>query len=222
MYRISLFISILVCFLLISCGGESPFPPEFLIGRPISLSPVFSYRLQSSMYSGDVYSIGYDQPFIRTIQIPTYTYFDSRRDTFFVVRGDESLNELFDQQTTFTSLRDLYPYLDVVSNTPSLAWTRTNEKLVSAAIFKNRISVNETGITNTEDIVWVWHSGLNGAPEGAVSFNDGNTVTNGKILSDVPPKPLLNNTIYVYAIWAWEDKGNWISASSPEHFFLVE
>lgn len=87
-------------------------------------------------------------------------------------------------------------------------------------IFKENISSTGSEISNIEDNIWGWHSGLGKGRIGSVSFDDGLDVVNGQLQLNNQPTPLMPNTSYAYAIWAWDDEGN-IIGSSREIVFVT-
>ena len=79
------------------------------------------------------------------IKIPSFRYVTIQEDSIFV-RGDISFNS---------------DIIDTVTSTPTLSWEKVESEIVCAAIFKNKIYIEDNSIVNdTSDIVWMWHSGL--------------------------------------------------------------
>ena len=110
-----------------------------------------------------------------------------------------------------------------VSLTPSFIWESSPNKLVFVGIFLNNIEFvpGSNTISNENDNIWAWHSGLGTGRIGLVAFEDGVEVMNGEFQENKTPTPLLPNEGYVYAIWGWDDSGSLVTHSSPEIFFIT-
>ena len=67
------------------------------------------------------------------------------------------------------------------SNTPSFAWRTTGSRFIVLAVFEDKIDLEGKAVTNSQDVVWTWHSGIGKGREGNVSFSDGADVKNGEI-----------------------------------------
>lgn len=103
----------------------------------------------------------------------------------------------------------------------AFAWKVTGQKYVYLGIFTDRIIVKDNSIINIDKNIWAWHSGLGKGREGSLYFSDGFDVINGELQEDSPPTPLPVGEYY-WAIWAWDDDGITITASSKEMYFIVE
>ena len=136
------------------------------------------------------------------LKIPPYEYFDTNGKAFFV-RGD----------TNYQS-----NILDTLNNMPAFAWDSIGLKIISLAIFNSPISVMNSEIVNSEDIVWKWHSGMNFGKEGLVQYSDGKDVIDGVELESVTP---LTESTYYWGVWAWNTSGNRILYSSRQMKFYV-
>jgi hypothetical protein len=99
-------------------------------------------------------------------------------------------------------------------SSPSFSWPSTNEKHVVAAIFDRRISVRSNLITNPDNIVWLWHSGLGQGRDGNVLYRHGTAGQGGSL-----PDPLPAGTYY-WAVWALDEQGLPV-ASSLEYTLIV-
>jgi hypothetical protein len=105
---------------------------------------------------------------------------------------------------------------------PSFVWEASGKKMVFLGIFEDNISVSNNRITNVEDNIWAWHSGMASGRIGMVRFEDGFNVEGGEIIVDAPPTPLETGRPYIWAIWAWSDRGTIVTHSSRELAFLVD
>lgn len=115
-------------------------------------------------------------------------------------------------------------YTGKMSNTPRLKWRYISNELMAVAIFKKPIRKSDHGISNVNDIVWLWHSGL--GPINVeddmivVDFHEGRNVTEGKV-DDKKLAPLDSNRVYFWGVWAWNSKGTVIERSSRQLPFVV-
>jgi hypothetical protein len=98
---------------------------------------------------------------------------------------------------------------------PGFSWYATGYRHVVCAVFDSPIHVQENLITNSEDAVWVWHTGLATGREGNIRFNDGVA----SIASLKTPVPLETGTYY-WAVWALDNEGHPV-ASSVEYVLQV-
>lgn len=111
---------------------------------------------------------------------------------------------------------------DTVPVTPSFSWNSTGRKLVTVAIFNSRIEVNNNSILNENNIVWMWNTGIGSGTEGSISYFDGRSVDNGNLLEKEQLMPLTIDSLYTWAVWAWDKTGTEITKSSRELWFIVE
>ena len=108
-------------------------------------------------------------------------------------------------------LRGAGPLQAAVSGTPqrpNFSWPATNEKHVVCALFARRINVRQSEITNPEDIVWIWHTGLGTGRDGNVLYEHGLSNTRG----DAPLDRLPSGT-YFWAVWALDEQGLPVAAT---------
>jgi hypothetical protein len=112
-------------------------------------------------------------------------------------------------------------FKDTVAATPTFTWRATGRKYVYLAVFTKNLVVSGGRIANTEDNIWAWHSGLGTGREGNVSFSDGVDVRDGVLQIGKPPTPLTSGNGYLWAVWAWQDDGTEIVASTKEMYFVV-
>ncbi len=86
-------------------------------------------------------------------------------------------------------------------------WDSTGLGEVMVAIFAGEPPTYRSGaITNSDQVVWLWHTGLWGS-EGYVAYTSGHAVQvdDGVIVSEGPPADNLDPGIYYWAVWAWLD-----------------
>lgn len=139
------------------------------------------------------------------IKIPAYDFQDAEGISY-SIRGD-------------TSFQSSYP--DTVNSLPSLRWDSMGISIISAAIFTDHIRVTGNQIENTEDIIWLWHSGdkMKGE-EGDIQYSDGRSVINSDIDYENPADSL-DEGLYYWAVWGWGKSGTRVLYSSRELEFYV-
>jgi hypothetical protein len=102
------------------------------------------------------------------------------------------------------------------------SWQPTSYKKIMVAIFDDVIKVENNEISNKSAIKWLWTSQ---SDKGSVLISEGkiSTFQNDKfILSEIPKTGFtLKSGSYVWCIWAWDDNGLNIVASSREIPFKV-
>jgi hypothetical protein len=96
---------------------------------------------------------------------------------------------------------------------PAFSWAATGEKHVVCAIFDERIQLDQNHVSNTDRVVWLWHSGLGSGREGNLLYSHGVAADNGA------PEPLLPGSYY-WAVWAMDLDGFPV-ASSVEYTLAV-
>ena len=110
----------------------------------------------------------------------------------------------------------------LTDQSPPLAWVAPNSPLTVAAIFQNKIDVSANGkITNTSDIVWLWHSGLSSGRAGAVEYSEGKSVNDDDLVNVSDPVPLEKGRTYYWIVWAWDSEGKHVKYSSAEYDFTI-
>ncbi len=172
--------------------------PKYLFSLFIIFSLFFNCTEEESVLINEdlIFSNSYQ------INIPSYRYFDSVGNSFFV-RGDNSY------QTS---------YPDTLNSLPLFAWDSIGLKIINVAIFTSPIVVSNNEIVNYEDIIWKWHSGMNFGKEGYVQYLNGRDVINGEIGENVTP---LQESTYYWGVWAWNSEGKKILYSSRALKFYV-
>lgn len=106
----------------------------------------------------------------------------------------------------------------------TFTWNSTNRKVMMVALFRQVIKVADNRIANPEDIVWLWTPSAGASDSGKASFSNGKMATykDGKFsLAPIPKTEPLKPDIYVWAVWAWDDKAVSIVAASRELPFRV-
>lgn len=101
----------------------------------------------------------------------------------------------------------------------TFTWNSTKRKIMMVSLFKQVIQISDNQIANPQDIVWLWTPPAGTTDPGTVLFSGGKIASyrNKKfVLSDIPQTNPLSLGIYVWAVWAWDDKGLTIVASSRE------
>ncbi len=143
-------------------------------------------------------------PEAKEIKVPAYSY--SSESGIINVYGDESFSS---------------GIVDTLTSTPVLSWDSVMATQIVAAIFIQPIRVENGYISNTEDMVWIWHSGLEKGKDGKVAFMDGMKIANGDISNLSTPEPLLSSTRYYWGVWSWNASGvNITHASRPLTFYV--
>lgn len=85
---------------------------------------------------------------------------------------------------------------------PSFSWIATGKKHVVCAIFSERVQVRRNQITNTDKVIWMWHSGLDSGREGNILFEHGVAGAESKVKAT----PLAKGT-YFWGVWVFDDNG---------------
>lgn len=214
MRRYSFFSSLIAIILFIGCNDPNntiPIPKQWdidlFLGRPFTNEQIFK-RDDSSLQS-------------TFISITPYAYIDS--GLVYTIKGERNIDSLMKSNYNVDSIKKYYyKYVDLVSKKPALRWNEPKDlKFTAAVIFKNRISTKTNSISNIEDIVWMWHSGLGTGTQGNVRYTDGRNVVDGEIKNDQVATPLIIGKPYTWAVWSWDAKGEKIIASSREQLFYV-
>lgn len=144
-------------------------------------------------------------PGAREVKVPLYVYQSEEREI--TVHGDEGFkNDIVD---TLTSM-------------PVLRWDSLETELIVAAIFRSPIQVLNGEISNTGDMVWIWHSGLDQGTDGMLAFTDGRSITDGNLNSLSQPQPLPAMQTFYWGVWSWDDSGIKIIYSSRQLTFYVK
>jgi hypothetical protein len=118
-------------------------------------------------------------------------------------------NQLFAQTARINAAQD------GSASTPGFSWIATGYRHVVCAVFSSPIHVKENQITNADDVVWIWHSGLGTGREGNIRYGDGRP---HPASSDAPAP--LGLGVYYWGVWALDDAGHAV-ASSVECTLMV-
>lgn len=141
------------------------------------------------------------------IRIPSYEYTDVNSGIVYKIKGDSSY----------------YSLPDTFSSNPEFRWTDYGIKILSVAIFTNPIQVSHGEISNTEDIIWQWHTGMDSEKNDTtqwIQYNAGKPVVNGEINYNMEVSPLQPSSYY-WAGWGWNSSGTRIILSSRALEFYV-
>lgn len=98
---------------------------------------------------------------------------------------------------------------------PGFSWIATGYRHVVCAVFNSPIHVKQNQITNADEVVWIWHTGLGTGREGNIRYSDGRPHP----ASSDAPAPLASG-VYYWAVWALDDAGHAV-ASSVEYTLNV-
>lgn len=109
----------------------------------------------------------------------------------------------------------------IYTQQPSFMWTSSNAHMTMVVVWEQPPAVGMSEITNTDDIHWLWHSGLNTGGAGYAQYSDGMSLQGGDITRTTLSKPLEVGRSYYWAAWEWDNAGEKIYASSPLGYFRV-
>lgn len=100
---------------------------------------------------------------------------------------------------------------------PSFNWEPTGSQLMIVAVFARPIVVANGRVTNGDQLVWAWHTGLANVTEGFVDFVKGVS----SIEDGAPPVPLAKGHTYFWACWAWDVEGMHVARCSAQSYFTI-
>jgi len=156
------------------------------------------------------------------ITVPQFSYVENFSTFTFI--GDSTVIKLPGTEMPSNCCEAIL-YLSKLSPTPGFSWFDTGDSIVACAIFKGRVTVEESERLNPASAVWMWNSGLQtGNHSGGkvfVQYSDGRPVLNGVIQENSDPVPLELNQTYTWMVWAWDNQGLNIVKSSFEIPFMV-
>ena len=98
---------------------------------------------------------------------------------------------------------------------PAFAWQATGSKYIVLIIFREKIDLKNGQISNPQDAVWNWNTGMGRGREGNVNYSDGRDVRNG-ITQDMVT-PLAPGTYYI-AAWGYNAEYD-LLYSSKEYLY---
>lgn len=108
-------------------------------------------------------------------------------------------NNIFTRTTTMSVAARV-----VTAGQPSFSWSATGQKHVVCAVFSERIQVKNNQITNTNKVVWLWHTGIGRGREGNVLYENGISGSNAPL--DQIPQSLKSGT-YFWGAWVLDEGG---------------
>lgn len=144
-------------------------------------------------------------PEAREIKVPSYVYQSMTSEI--LVHGDEG----FENNS-----------VDTITSTPTMRWDSVQTKLIVSAIFIHPIQPAKGKIENTNDIIWIWHSGLEDGKDGWVTFEEGRSISGGVIENLGQPIPLPASHQYYWGVWSWDESGIKVQYSSKQMTFYVK
>jgi hypothetical protein len=146
-------------------------------------------------------------PIAAEIQVEDYNYKDSITGLTYRVKGDTNP--------------------DTLSSLPQFRWKNFAGEIYTIVISTEPLKSINNRITNAENIIWQWHSGMkmevtdtNMVQYNRVKYSDGRPVIQKNILYAMQPSPL-NSGLYYWAIWGWDNAGKNIIYSSRPFKFIV-
>lgn len=101
------------------------------------------------------------------------------------------------------------------------SWSNYQSNIQAVAIWDDYPRFTKNGVANIENVVWYWHSGMNGNPS-RVLYESGIRPQNGSVQSSTPPTPLTPGKTYYWAVWGWNDSGSRISEASDIGYFVSD
>jgi hypothetical protein len=144
-------------------------------------------------------------PEAHEIRVPSYVYQSLTGDI--LVHGDEGFENNI---------------VDTITPTPILKWDSVQNRLIITAIFVNPVQITNGKLVNTNDIVWIWHSGLEDGKDGCVAFEEGRSISDGMIENLSQPIPLPALRQYYWGVWGWNESGIKVLYSSRQMTFYVK
>lgn len=106
----------------------------------------------------------------------------------------------------------------VYTRVPNVSWNRTGRKNSVIAIFSSPPVIRGGKIVNSNNIVWIWHSGLSGS-DGFVDFMQGSGSSD--LSTYQIPNQLSPGRSYYIAAWSWDDDNLLLTESSNASIFYV-
>ena len=119
-----------------------------------------------------------------------------------------------------TYISTFLPSVTVTTNFPSFTWTAPDSEVVYqvVGVFSQPIVVSDKKISNPQDCVAMWTTGLTGSA-GDVSFGYFKVVTGGAMTSStVNASTLTGGSKYYWAVWGY-DKDMTVTHSSGQKSF---
>ncbi len=126
-----------------------------------------------------------------------------------------------DSGSVFMVWGDSTAVADTVSNIPVFRWTDVWPDYLAVAVSTEPFNVVNGTIANADQIIWMWNPGMESGVRGNVSFLEGKPVKNKNILSEKQPLPLQNG-LYYWAAWYWDNGGRTILFSTQEQVIYIK
>jgi len=109
----------------------------------------------------------------------------------------------------------------IFTNEPNFEWASTGGRITMIVVWRQPPSLGITEITSTDDIEWLWHTGLKTGGAGYVLFSDGVSLEEADYSRQSPPQPFRTGRSYYWAVWEWDTDRELIYASSSLSYFRV-
>ena len=115
----------------------------------------------------------------------------------------------------------------IETNEPIIKYKNTIEnKYIMVSIWNNKPKVQASKVTNSKEMVWYWHTGMDNSGIGYVEYLKGANPINGIVNTGIynennSVKPLLSGKTYYLVIWEWDVNGQEIISSSVNSIFHV-
>lgn len=154
----------------------------------------------------------------KNIEIPSYSYHSEDLNLDVSVSGDEGANQLRTEfSPEFPTPVTVY---DTLSADFAIRWNSIPPRFISIGLFDANPTINTADglqITNTDNCVWLWNSGMDFNATGEVTFKNGRSVksVSGSQITfedDLLPLDVAKN--YALIIWAWNEDATKIEYSS--------
>ena len=119
-------------------------------------------------------------------------------------------------------------YNELIETTePIIKYKNTIEnKYIMVSIWNNEPKIQAGRVTNSKEMVWYWHTGMDNSGIGYVEYAKGANPINGIINTGIRNEnssvtPLLSGRTYYLVVWEWDVNGREIISSSTDSIFHV-
>lgn len=129
-------------------------------------------------------------------------------------------NPIFNRAKTI-SLQTPFIGEVIDDDTPNFSWQMDAANIVALGVFNKRIIIRNNEITNKEDLVYFWHSGMSAGRPGSIEYNDGRRYIDGELEQSEIPSALERGKTYFWSVWAWDNEGLSVTQSGPEGYFTI-
>jgi len=115
----------------------------------------------------------------------------------------------------------------IETNEPIIKYKNTIEnKYIMVSIWNNEPKIQAGRVTNSKEMVWYWHTGMDNSGIGYVEYAKGANPINGIINTGIRNEnssvtPLLSGRTYYLVVWEWDVNGREIISSSTNSIFHV-